>query len=65
MCCTKVLLLSWEKINSERNNEEVKEKRQCSESKIRNRIRKSTKAKEREETLKKNECGEMTELEES
>jgi hypothetical protein len=39
MSCTKVLLLSWERINSERNKEEVKEafrkkKQQCSESKI-------------------------------
>jgi hypothetical protein len=40
ICCTKVLLLSWERINSERNKEEVKEvlpgkreRRQCKESK--------------------------------
>ncbi len=62
----KVLLLSWERINSERNKEEVKEKRQCSESKIKKQIyEKSTKAKEKEESLKKKKCGEMTELEES
>ncbi len=58
-------------INSERNKEEGKEafrreKQQCSESKIkRNRYTQSTKAKEKEESSKKNKCGEVTELEES